>query len=408
MWKRAFRAFKYRNYRWFFSGQLVSMMGSWMQQVAIAWIVYDLTGSALLLATMTTLTLLPGLFIGPLAGVAADRMERRKILRFANIGFVIQASTVLCLFLLGALNVPVLILMAFGLGLAQGIDWPVRQSLVMDLVDDPADLSSAIALNSIVWNLARLVGPMLGGLLLSFNAISACFALNALGSLWAWFTIGQIRTPKRDHKPSRHPFADLLEGIRFAASDPTVRTLILIPVAAGMLFLPYTAMLPIVASEWLNGGPSLYGFLSATPAIGAIGGGLFLASRPDARSLPKIVHFSGLLCGLALMAFTLSRNIPLTLALLGVLGLCFILQLSSVNTLLQLAVSDAFRGRVLALYTALFTGCFPLGLMLTGALADAFGSDSVLFVCGAFGTVILFFLSRNLMHLALNAPSRDA
>lgn len=401
MWQRAFRAFKYRNYRWFFAGQLTSLLGSWMQQIALAWLVYQLTGSALLLGTLATASMLPGLFIGPFAGVAADRWERRKILRWANAGFVVQALLVYTLFLAGMLTVPTLIALALALGVAQGFDWPVRQSLVMDLVDDREDIGNAIALNSTMWNLARLIGPLLGGILVGLDWIGLCFLLNALGSFWAWFSIGQLRTPERDRSgPRRHALLELREGIQYAASHPMIRIFMLVPVTASIFILPYTALLPIVASEWLDGGAKLYGILSAAPAIGAIFGGMYLASRSNVNGLPKIIHISGVSCGILLMLFSMSRIIPLTLLLLALLGLCFILQMSSANTLLQLAVEERIRGRVMSLYTALFTGAFPLGLIISGALSDVFGAHNVLFVGGVIGTLALFQLTRRIPGFA--------
>lgn len=394
MWQRAFRAFRYPNYRWFFWGQIGAMMGSWMQQVAIAWLVYEKTGSAFLLGAISTASLLPGLFIGPLAGVAADRWERRKIVRWANLGFVLQALLLTNCYLYDFINVPVLLLLAILLGIFQGFDWPVRQSLVVDLVDEREDVGNAIALNSTSWNLARLLGPLLGGILVGLGWIGLCFFFNALASLWAWFTIGRIAPRRRTRTAvERHPLVELREGIAYALTHPLVRSCITIPAASSVLVLPYTAMLPIVASEWLRGGPKLYGLLSAAPAFGAVFGGLYLASRPDNLNLPRMIRFSGISAAIALMAFALSRNTLITVLLLAALGICFILQISSVNTLLQLTVTEDMRGRILALYTSVFTGAFPVGLVLCGALADIFGAAEVLFAGGCVGAVVLAWIT---------------
>lgn len=396
MWQQAFRAFRYRNYRLFFWGQIASMMGSWMQQVAIAWIVYEKTGSALLLGTLSTASLLPGLFIGPMAGVAADRWERRKILRWANIGFMIQAVLLFGFYVNDLLEVPVLIALAVLLGVAQGFDWPVRQSLVTSLVDRREDVGNAIALNSTTWNLARLVGPLIGGLLVGLGMIEICFLLNVIGSWWAWYSIGKLDLPQRNRTaPIRSAWVELSEGIRYAASNPVVRSCIAMPAVSSIFVLPYSAMLPIVASEWLNGGAKLYGILSAAPAIGAIAGGMFLATRPDHHDLPRIIRASGLLIALTLMAFTLSRTIPVALILLAMLGLFFILQISSTNTVLQMHLEEDMRGRTMALFTAVFTGSFPVGLMVCGALADVYGAAPVLFTSSIISAILVAWITAS-------------
>ncbi len=385
-----FQALRFPNFRWFFAGQVFSMTGHWLQQVALGWIVYEMTGSAFLLGAIGAILLLPGFVFVPIAGSLADIFDRRRILIVTQSLIALQSGVLAFLIWREAAEVWHLFALSFGIGMAHGFDITVRQSIVATLVDREA-LTNAVALHSITFNLARLIGPSTAGLLLASGYATLCFGSNAAACAVGAFTFAMIRGTRPIVDGRINLFRDLREGFCYTWNSPPIRGGILMLTIAGLFIFPYSALLPMFASEVLNGDASVFGYLSASPAVGAVFGGLFLAARTSKGGFEKLIFVTGVISSGLLIAFSLARWFWLAALLLGLLGAALLLWTASINTHLQLTVDDARRGRVMSFFTMSFMGAAPAGFLLFGFIAGLIGVDQALLVSGtaSLGCVLL-------------------
>jgi MFS family permease len=377
------RALRHRNYRLFFFGQGTSLVGTWMQRVALGWLVYRLTGSEFLLGVVGFSSQILTFLVAPFAGVIADRVDRRKLLLGTQTLAMVQACILAALTLTGIITVWEIILLSLVLGLVGAFDIPTRQAFVVQMLESRKDLPNAIALNSFLVNVARLVGPSLAGLLIAATGEGTCFLLNGVTYLAVIGTLLAMRVPPA---PNRHRGSALLpnlkEGFGYAFGSPPIRMILALLAFFSLVGMPYSLLLPVFAKDILNGGPDLYGFLMASTGIGAIAAGLFLASRRSVPGLERIMTGAVALFGVSLIVFALSRTVWLSLVLLLATGVGAMTQLVGSNTLLQTIVDDDKRGRVMSFYTVCFMGMGPFGSLLLGGLASRLGAPTALMIGG--------------------------
>ncbi len=381
---RIARALRHRNYRLFFAGQGISLIGTWLTQVATSWLVYRLTGSGLVLGVVSFAAQVPVFLLTPLAGVLVDRWNRHRILVATQTLSMLQSFALALLAWTGIITVRhVVILNAFQ-GIVNAVDIPARQSFVVQMVDRPEDLPNAIALNSSMFNGARLVGPAVAGLLIGAVGEAACFFLDGISYL---AVIGSLLAMRIDApKPGvRHApvLRGLAEGVAYAFGFAPIRAILSMLALVSLVGMPYSVLMPVFAKDVLHGGPETLGFLMGATGLGALAGALYLASRRSIRGLGRLIVLAASLFGAGLVAFALSRVLWLSLVVLLVTGAGAILQMASSNTLLQTIVDEDKRGRVMSLYAMALLGMAPFGSLLAGALAGTVGAPATVMLGGA-------------------------
>jgi MFS family permease len=360
----ALRALAHRNFRLFFAGQSVSLIGTWMQQVALAWEVFRLTGSAWWLG---------------MAGFAAQIL----ILLTQTVA-MIQAFLVAMLALTGLIELWHIMALSVLLGVVNAFDMPARQAFMVEMVTDHAGLTNAIALNSSIVNAARLVGPALAGLILAQTGAGVCFLINGISYVAVLIALLAMEVPKPAAPRPRVPIvAGLREGFTYAWRFSPVRSLLLLVAIVSLLGMSYSVLLPVFATDMLEGGADTLGLLYASAGVGALTAAIMLARRSTILGLGRWIAAMPALFGVALIAFSFSRLLPLSVGLLAVAGFAVMMQLAASNTLLQTIVDEDKRGRVMSLYAMAFLGMSPFGSLLAGALADRFGATTMLMISGA-------------------------
>jgi MFS family permease len=390
------KVFRHRNYRLFFSGQLVSLMGTWMQTVAQAWLVYRLTHSAFLLGFTSFCAQVTVFFMASLGGMIADRVDRRKMLLVTQALAMIQAGTLAVLTLTGVVQVWEIIALAFGLGLINSVDVPTRQSMTLDMVGR-GDLRHAIALNSMMFNLARVIGPSVAGALIAWVGEGVCFSLNALSFAAVLTSLFLMRFPERAHRVQLHPLREVMEGYRYTLSNPRIRNALMLVAASAVFGASYLSMLPAFARDVLGGASTSYGTLMTGVGAGALIGA-YLLSRVHERWLnlaPVVASFS---FGLCLIAFSRSHVMWLSVALLLPTACSLMLLGGTTNTIIQINAGEHFRGRVISHYTQCFLGMMPWGSLLLGSLADHIGVANAVTIGGsvvAAGAAAMFLHRRS-------------
>jgi len=378
-----FRALTYRNYRLFFFGQGVSLVGTWMQQVAMSWLVYRLTGSPLLLGTVGFTSQIPTFLVAPFAGVLADRCNRRRLLLATQSLAMTQAFLLSFFVLTGSIQVWQIIALSLLLGVVNGFDIPVRQSFVIEMVEEKQGLANAIALSSSMVNAARLVGPSIAGLLISVLGEGACFLLNGISYLAVLLSLAAMRVkPRPPVTTSRSILHELREGVGYAASFVPIRAILLLLALMSLTGMPYAVLLPVFAKDVLRGGPHTFGFLMGAVGVGAFSATLYLASRRSVIGLGRLIAVSCALFGFGVAAFALSRVLWVSLLFLSIAGFGAMMQVAASNTILQTIVEDDKRGRVMSLFTMAFMGMTPFGSLFAGALAARLGAPVTVQVGG--------------------------
>lgn len=384
----ALRALRHRNLRLFFTGQGISLVGTWMQQVAIGWLVYRLTDSALLLGVIGFGGRFPAFLMAPFAGALADRWDRYRMVMAAQVCAMLQAVALAVLVLSGSVAVWHLVLLSVVSGLINGVDVPARQSLLVQLVDGTDDLPNAIALNSSMFNAARLVGPAVAGVLIGLVGEGPVFALNALSYIAVLGALAAVRLPRGVGTATGPVLRSIQEGFSYAFGFPPIRDLILLLGLIALVGIPYTVLFPIFARDVLGGDAGTLGLLSSSAGLGALTGALFLASRDGVRGLGKVIARSTVLFGVSLAGFALSRDVWISCLFLVGSGFGVMLTTASINTVLQTLVDEGMRGRVMSLYTMAFVGMSPLGSLAGGFLAGWMGAPrTVLF--GGLGCLLV-------------------
>lgn len=380
----AFRSLRHRNFRLFLGGQIVSVTGTWMQQVALAWLVYRLTHSAFLLGLVGFAGQIPALFLAPFAGIWADRWDRRLMVLATQALAMVQALALAALVYSGAVAVWHLIALSLLLGLVTAFDVPARQSFLVQMVGGRDDLANAIALNSSAFNAARLVGPAIAGVLIARFNEETVFLLNGLSYAAVLAALVAIRVPPRPAPsgPPVSPWRTLREGVSYVAGFSPIRTLLLLVGLVGVAGVPYRVLMPVFATDVLHGDAHTLGFLMGGIGVGALTGALLLAARRGVRGLGRLIVVAITVFGAALVGFSLSRSFALSLVLVFFAGLGMMLHMASSNTILQTIVDDDKRGRVMSFYAAAFMGTMPIGSLLAGSLADLVGAPQTVMIGG--------------------------
>lgn len=379
------RALRSRNYRLFLAGQGVSLVGTWMQHVAMSWLVYRLTGSALLLGVVGFTSQIPTLFLSPVAGVLADRWNRRRLLLATQSLAMLQAALLALVVLTGVVQVWQIILLSLILGVVNAFDIPIRQSFVVEMVEQREDLGNAIALNSSLVNGARLIGPAIAGLLIASVGEGICFILNALSYLAVIVALAAMHLPPAANpRPARRPILhELQEGFLYAYRFGPIRSILLLLALVSLMGMPYSVLVPVFAKDILHGGAHTFGFLMTAAGSGALIGTLYLASRRSVRGLGRVIVRATILFALGIATFALSGNFPLSLAALALAGFGGMTLVASCNTVLQTILDEDKRGRVMSFFTMAFIGVAPFGSLGAGAMAGILGPRDTLLLGGA-------------------------
>lgn len=390
------RAFRSKNYRLYFCGQFVSLIGTWMQHIAMSWLVYRLTGSGYLLGLVVAAGQISIFVLTPFTGVFIDRVNRRNLLIVTQILCAVQAALLAFLTLSGLIQVWHLVLLSLFLGTVNAFDMPARHSFVIEMVEHKKDLGNAIALNSAMFNSARLVGPSLAGLLVGALGEGICFLINAISFLAIIFTLVAMNIPKRktgiEHPPV---FQGLKEGYQYAFGFRPILYLLVLMALIGLMGMPYMVLMPVFARDILHGGPQTFGFLMGASGIGALIGSLYLASRRSVLGLVKLNAFATGAFGAGIIIFSFSRSLPLSMCILLFTGLSMIMHMASSNTLLQIVVDEDKRGRVMSYMSMCSMGMAPFGSLLAGSLSDVIGAPNTLMINGIACIVgALFFYSK--------------
>ena len=367
------RALRHRNFQLFFSGQLISLIGTWMQNVAQSWLVYRLTGSSLLLGSVGFASQIPVFLAAPLGGMAADRYPRQKLVIGTQTASLVLAFILAALTLSGRITVRDIFILAALLGVVNAFDIPARQAFLVEMVGRE-DLMNAIALNSSMFNGARIVGPAVAGILVAKIGEGWCFFANAVSYIAVIIGLILMKVEPRRERPTGPPLAHILEGFRFVKNTAPIRALLLLLGLVSLVAMPYTVLMPIFADRILHGGARGLGILMGATGVGALLGALTLATRTGVQGLGRWVTFSCAGFAITLILFSFSRNFWLSTGLLIPVGFCMMLQMSSSNTLIQAMVPDNLRGRVMAVYSMMFMGMAPFGALFGGATADRLGA----------------------------------
>jgi MFS family permease len=392
---RVTRALAHRNYRLFFYGQSVSLVGTWITRVAISWLVYRLTGSKLLLGIVSFAGQIPTLLLAPLAGVVVDRHNRRRILIWTQAGSLAQSVLLAVLTLLDLITVPQLVVLQLVQGVINAFDTPARQALVVEMVTERSDVPNAIALNSSMVNGSRVIGPAVGGVIIAAVGEGWCFAIDAVSYVGVLISLAMMRLEPRPHPPGMPLLHDLRSGFRYVRDSVPIRSGLILLAVVSTAGVPYTVLMPAVVAETLGGGPDLLGWLMGASGAGALAGALYLANRHTVVGLGRVILIGALTFGASLIAFSSARTVWLAAPLLALAGAGFIVQAASTNTIIQTIVDEPFRGRVMAFYTMAFFGSVPVGSLIAGVVATSVGATMTIrlggFICIAAG---LWFASR--------------
>jgi MFS family permease len=379
------RALHHRNYRLFFTGQSVSLIGTWMTRIATSWLVYRLTGSALLLGLVGFAGQIPSFLLAPFAGVLIDRWDRHRLLVVTQILAMLQSAALAALTLAGVINIWHVLALSLFQGVINAFDMPARQSFVVEMVEKREDLPNAIALNSSMVNAARLLGPSIGGVIIAAVGEGWCFTLDAVSYLAVIASLLLMRlaarAPRVKSREARM-LQELRAGWAYVSGSPPIRSILLLLALVSLVGMPYTVLMPVFASKILHGGPHTLGFLMAATGVGALTGAVFLANRRSVVGLGRVIPMMSALFGAGLIGFSLSRTLWLSLLLLLVTGIGFMVQMSASNTLLQTLVDDDKRGRVMSFYTMSIMGVTPFGSLMAGGLAHRFGAPHTLLIGG--------------------------
>lgn len=378
------RALKHRNYRLFFTGQTISMIGTWMQMVAMSWLVYRLTGSTWLLGVVGFASHIPTFLLAPFAGVLADRWNRRRLLLCTQTLAMLQASALAWFVLTGTIQIWQIMVLALLLGIINAFDMPVRQSFVIELVENREDMGNAIALNSSMITSARLIGPSAAGVLIAFIGEGGCFIINSVSYLAVIIAIASMRLkPQKARGEERHVLLELREGFRYAYGFAPIRSILLLMMLVSFAGMPYIVLMPVFARNVLHGGAHTFGFLMAASGLGALASTISLASRRSVLGLGRVIAIAAGLFGTGVASFAFSRDMAFSMLFLILAGFGSMTIIASSNTILQTIVDDDKRGRVMSFFTMSFMGTTPFGNLVAGMVADRIGPQHTLLLGGA-------------------------
>ena len=384
-----FRALSHQNYRLFFAGQSISLIGTWMTRIATSWLVYRLTGSALWLGVVGFSGQIPSFVLAPFAGVLVDRWNRHRLLVVTQILALVQSLALAVLTLAGVIKIWHVIALSVFQGLINAFDMPARQTFVVEMVDRREDLANAIALNSSMVNAARLLGPSIGGVVIAAVGEGWCFMTDAISYLAVIASLLAMTLNPRVRRAIKNAsmLTQLREGWNYAARFAPIRNVLILLALVSLVGMPYTVLMPLFANDILHGGPSMLGWLMAASGVGALAGALTLAARRSVLGLGKYIPLTAAAFGGGLVAFSFTRVTWLALLLMVATGFGFMIQMAASNTVLQTIVEEDKRGRVMSFYTMAFMGTAPFGSLLAGSVAERIGTPHTLFF-GGIGCVL--------------------
>jgi MFS family permease len=382
-WKFALRALRSRNYRLFFTGQSVSLIGTWMTQIATSWLVYRITGSAWLLGIVGFASRIPSFLLGPFAGVWVDRWNRHQTLVVTQILSMLQSFALAGLALARIITIREIIWLGLAQGIINAFDMPARQAFVIQMVEDRSDLGNAIALNSSMVNLARLLGPSIAGVIIAAFGEGYCFLIDGFSYLAVIASLLAMSIAAVQKRGAEKPvWQELKEGWNHVTQFVPIRSILLLLALISLVGMQYTVLMPIFAGQVLHGGPHTLGFLMGASGVGALCGAMFLATRKNVLGLGRVLPLAAAIFGTGLIALGLSRLLWLSLLVMLFVGGAMMTQMASSNTILQTIVHDDKRGRVMSFYSMAFLGMAPFGSLLAGALAHQIGAPRTVMISG--------------------------
>jgi len=379
----AWRALKHRNFRLFFGGQTISLVGTWMTRVATGWLVYRLTGSALLLGTVSFAGQIPTFLLAPFAGVWVDRLDRRQVLVWTQSLSMVQSLTLGVLTLSNHITIPLLLGLSVLQGCINAFDMPGRQSFMVTMVEDKRDLQNAIAINSSMVNVARLIGPSLAGMLIAVSSEGWCFLIDGISYIAVIVSLLLMRL----HDPvvkrkATSMLVELTAGWTYVTEFIPIRTILLLFAVVSLMGMPFVVLMPVFAKTVLRGGPHTLGFLMGSMGLGALLSALSLAARKNVRGLVRMIPIAAAVFGAGLIGLGLSRGFWLSMMMVFIAGMGMMQGMAASNTVIQTIVTDDKRGRVMSYYTMAFMGMAPFGSLLAGSMAHAVGAPMTVTVSG--------------------------
>ena len=381
--KFLFRTLQSRNYRLFFTGQFISLIGTMIQQIAVSWLVYRMTNSVFLLGLVSFASQFPTFVITPFAGVWSDRFNRHKIIVWTQALSLIQASALAILVLSGTISVWQIILLSLFIGCVNAIDMPNRQSFVIYMIDDRKDLGNAIALNSAMFNGTRFIGPFIAGVLIATTGEGICFLINALSYI---AVIASLLLMKTDHikvnVSKTSVLAELKEGFTYVFSNTKIRAILMLVMLTSIMGVPFIVLMPAFAKDILKGGPHTLGFLMSALGAGALLGSFYLASRKNLKGLLKTINMGAFILGIGLIGCSFSRSLWISILMVFITAFGMMVQVAAANTWLQTNVDDDKRGRTMSFYVVSFMGMAPFGSLLSGSIAGFIGVPDTIFIGG--------------------------
>ena len=379
----SFPAFQSRNYRLYFAGQSISLIGTWMTRLATSWLVYRLTGSAFLLGLAGFMSQIPALFLSPLAGVWVDRWDRHRAMVITQALAMLQSLALAALTLTHTINMPWILFLTFLQGVINTFETPARQSFVIQMIHDRSALGNAIALNSSIVNAGRLVGPAIAGVVIAWVGEGYCFLIDGISYIAVLYSLLAMKNLLPGlRNPPRNVGQELAEGWHYIISSPAIRWILLMLTLVSVIGMPFTVLLPIVADKVLGGGPHTLGFLTAATGVGALTAAMALAMRRSVRGLVKWLGIAAAILGGSLILFGLSHSLWWSLALMYGAGYGMMQQIVTSNTILQTIVADDKRGRVMSFYAMSVFGFSPIGSLIAGSLASWMGAPQTLILGG--------------------------
>lgn len=401
----AFRALRYRNYRLFFAGQTLSLVGSWMETVAMGWLVWRLTGSAVLLGTVAFCSQIPAFLMSPLAGITAEKYDKRKILVVTQSLMALEAFVLAGLTLSGLIQPWHIIITSIFVGMVNAFDMPTRQAFVITIVEDKKVLGNAIALNSAQFNIARLIGPAIAGVTVAAVGEGYCFLINGISFAAVLGALAQMRLEKHTIRDDQFdkPFERVKQGAIYAWNNTPISYLLQLMAMASLVSGAYAVMLPIITSDVLHSGSEVFGLLYSASAVGALIAVAMLATRPSVVGLGRWILYASVICNIGLIGLALSKSLWFALASLAVVGFGSMKHMAATNTVIQTLVDDRMRGRVMAFYMMSFVGTMPIGSFLGGLLAHRIGPQTTLLVAAGVGLLgsALYYLRYPRMRLIM-------
>ncbi len=391
------RAFAYPNYRLFFGGQIVSLIGSWMSLTATSWLVYRLTGSAMALGVVGFAGQFPGFVMGPFAGAFLDRWDRHRVLVVTQTLSMLQSFALALLTFTGHITVPWIIALNGVQGIVNAFDMPARQAFLPTMISDREDLANAIAMNSSMFNAARLIGPSVAGFVIAIAGEAWCFLVDGVSYFAVIIALLAMKDVRRLHRPAQSSvMQQLFEGWRYVIGFRPIRSLMLQLAWLCLVVMPFSVLMPVFADKILGGGPHTLGLLMGASGLGAMSGALWLTTRKSVIGLGRVILMNTVVFGAGLMGFALSRWLWVSLVFMTIAGFGMMVQMASTNTVIQTIVDEEKRGRVMSFYTMSFLGTAPFVSLLAGWLSSWIGAPQTVLLSGVLCIATAAWFAREL------------